>query len=362
MGRGSFLPALLIVGVGATALIASSSPPAQPDGSAQALLRQKMGFSTAEVQALDAGHAVIRTLETPVRQEIAHVGAVYIDAPPERLLERFRDIERFERGPGVPQIGHFGSTPQVEDLASLTLPAADVKALAACRPGACDLQLPAAAIDRYRNEVRWTSPDAARQATQITREVLVALARAYQANGNGALGYYDDDESGPFPVAEHFRALLTSRDDFPAAVPGLMAYLDTYPYGRPEGAEEFLYWSVVAFGLKPTIRVNHVVIYPLPGAQPVAYAIAIKQLYASHYFHTTLELRFAIDDDRPGRGFWLVSLTRSRNDGMTGLKGLFLRSIISRRSGEAVRKYLAHVRQQVERPTLADGRVERSGS
>jgi len=74
MGRGSFLPALLIVGVGATALIASSSPPAQPDGSAQALLRQKMGFSTAEVQALDAGHAVIRTLETPVRQEIAHVG------------------------------------------------------------------------------------------------------------------------------------------------------------------------------------------------------------------------------------------------------------------------------------------------
>lgn len=361
MRRGSFLPALLIVGLGATALVASSSPPAQPNASAQALLRQKMGFSTADLQALDAGNAVIRTLETPVRQELAHVGAVYIDAPPERLLERFRDIERFERGPGVPQIGRFGSTPQIGDLASLTLPAADVKALADCRPWACDLQLPAAAIDRYRNEVRWTSSDATRQATQVTREVLLALVRAYQANGNAALGYYDDDESGPFPVAEHFRALLASRADLPAPVQGLMAYLDTYPYGRPEGAEDFLYWSVVAFGLKPTIRVNHVVIYPISGAQPVAYAIAIKQLYASHYFHTTLELRFAIDDERPGRGFWLVALTRARNDGMTGFKGLFLRPIISRRSGDAVRGYLAHVKRQVERPALGDSRIERQG-
>lgn len=357
---GSVSPcALLIVGVGATLLVASSA--AAPRVQAQALLR-KMGFSTADVQALDAGHAVVRSLATPVRQELAYVGAVYINAPPERLLERFRDIERFERGPGVPQIGRFGSTPQLEDLASLTLPVADVKALAACRPGTCDVQLPAAAITRFRSDVKWSAPDATRQATRVAHEVLLALVRAYQTDGNAALGHYDDDDGGPLPVAEHFRALLASRDNLPAPVPDLIAYLDTYPRGRPMGAEEFLYWSVVVFGLKPTIRVSHVVIYPLPSAQPVAYAIAIKQLYASHYFHTTLELRFAIDDERPGRGFWLVSVTRSRNDGMTGFKGLFLRSIISRRSGDAVRGYLAHVKRQVERPSLADGGIERPGS
>ena len=99
---------------------------------------------------------------------------------------------------------------------------------------------------------------------------------------------------------------------------------------------------------------NHVTIYPLAALQPsdVSYAIAIKQLYASHYFHTTLELRFLVDHSRHSdrRGSSLISITRSRNDGMTGFKGLFLRPIIRRRSRNAVRGYLEHVRRQVERP------------
>jgi len=355
-GEHRFLPAL-VLGLGATLLIAGVSPVAGPGSPADILLRQKVGLSAADLRALDAGVAVIRTLETPVRQELAHVGSVHIDAPSERFLERFRDIARFERGPGVPQIGRFSSSPQLEDLASLTLPAADVKALATCRPGACDVQLPATAMSRFRNEVNWSSPNATRQVNQVAREVLLALVRAYQADGNAALGHYDDDGE-PLPVAEQFRALLASSTELPAPVPDLIAYLDDYPRRRLAGAEDFLYWAVVDFGLKPTIRVNHVTIYPLASALPsgVAYAIAIKQLYASHYFHTTLELRFLIDDDRAGRlGFWLVSITRSRNDGMTGFKGLFLRPIISRRSGEAVRGYLEHVKRQVERPALSDG-------
>lgn len=110
---------------------------------------------------------------------------------------------------------------------------------------------------------------------------------------------------------------------------------------------------MVDFGLKPTIRVNHVVIHPLAErpSTGVAYAIATKQLYASHYFHTTLELRFLVDRiDPAGRaGSTLISVTRSRNDGMTGFRGLFLRPIIRRRSRDAVRGYLEHVRRQVER-------------
>jgi hypothetical protein len=88
----------------------------------------------------------------------------------------------------------------------------------------------------------------------------------------------------------------------------------------------------------------------------VAYAIAIKQLYASHYFHTTLELRFLVDDDRRAgrRGTSIVSIMRSRSDGMTGFKGLLLRPIISRRSRAAVGGYLEHVKQQIERPDPTD--------
>jgi hypothetical protein len=131
-----------------------------------------------------------------------------------------------------------------------------------------------------------------------------------------------------------------------------MAYLEQYPRNRPSGAEDFFYWSMVDFGLKPTVRLNHVIIYPL-AARPsgVSHVIAIKQLWASHYFQTALELRYLVDDerraDRPG--FYLLSITRSRIDGTSGLTGALLRTVINRRSRTGVRSYLEHLKRQVER-------------
>ena len=183
------------------------------------------------------------------------------------------------------------------------------------------------------------------------RAIIHPTAGVNQVEGNAALGYYDDGDE-PLLVAEQFRALLDSSDLLPVPVPELLAYLDAYPNGHLRRAEDFFYWTMVDFGLKPTIRVNHVVIYPLtesPSSSGVSYAIAIKQLYASHYFHTTLELRFLTETDlRAGHVSSLITITRSRNDGMTGLKGLFLRPIIRSRSRDAVRNYLAHVKRQVE--------------
>jgi len=207
-------------------------------------------------------------------------------------------------------------------------------------------------MTRFKQQVKWSAPTAARQANEVAREMLLELVRGYQVNGTAALGQYNDDDT-PLSVAEQF-ALLTSGGQLPIPVPALMSYLDEYPRGRPPGAEDFFYWAIVDFGLKPTIRVNHVTIYPLAASPSAgaAYAIAIKQLYASHYFHTTLELRFLVPDNRPGRrGFYLVSFTRSRSDGMTGFKGALVRPIINRRSRDAVRRYLEHIKRQVERPT-----------
>jgi hypothetical protein len=344
------LPAFRDLALGTALLVGVASAAAQSASFVNNLLRQA-GFSAADLRALDAGAAVVRSLDTPVRREIAHVGAVRIDAPAERFVDRFGDIERFESGPGIPQIGRFGTPPRLDDLASLTLPAKDVAGLATCRPGDCDVKLSTAAMARFRNQVNWSSPNAARQAQEVARALILELVQAYQAHGNDALGHYDDG-SEPLPVAEQFRALLTSGNLLPLPVPELMAYLDDYPRNRPSGAQDFFYWSVVDFGLKPTVRVNHVIIYPL-AARPsgVSHVIAIKQLYASHYFHTTLELRFLVHDERHAdrRGFYLLSITRSRSDGTSGLTGSLLRPVISRRSRHAVRRYLEHLKRQVER-------------
>ena len=326
---------------------------AEPGSAVEPLLTERMGFSADDVRELERGSAVVRSLRTRVRQEVAHVAAVYLDVLPDDFVERFRDIEAFERGPGIPQIGRFGVPPRIEDLEPLTLAPEDVAELPRCRPGDCRIKLSVDAMARFRNEVDWSSEDAARQADGVARTMILDLLRAYQAHGNAALGSYVDGRR-PLAVADHFRSLLHSRDPLPVAVPALLAYLDGYPHGLPDGADEFFYWTVVDFGMKPTIRVNHVTICALAdrSSTGAAYAIATKQLYASHYFHTTLELRFLLDrTDAEGRkGSALISITRSRNDGMTGFRGLFLRSIIRRRSRDAVRNYLEHVKRQVERP------------
>src|SRR5688572_10505174 len=246
-------PVLLVplsLAVGTALLVGVAVSAAQPGLFVDELLRGEMRFSVAELRALEAGSAVIKSLETPVRQELAHFGVVYVDAPAERFVERFRDIERFERGAGILQIGRFGSPPRLEDLASLTLPAKDAMALARCRPGDCDVKLSAAAMTRFRDQVNWSSPSAGAQADNIAREMILELVRAYQSSGNAALGHYDDD-SEPLSVAEEFRAVLAGGNHGPVPVPGLMAYLDEYPRGRPAGTEDFFYWSVVDFGLQP---------------------------------------------------------------------------------------------------------------
>ena len=326
---------------------------AEPESTVARLLTARMGFSADDVRELERGSAVTRSLDTRVRQEVANVAAVYLNASPDEFVARFRDIEAFERGPGIPQIGRFGVPPRIDDLRPLTLDPEDVAELSRCRPGDCEVKLSAHAMTRFRDEVDWSSEDAGRQADEVARSMVLDLLRAYQAHGNAALGAYVDGKR-PLPVADHFRSLLASRDPLPVPVPALLAYLDGYPQGLPDGADEFFYWTVVDFGMKPTIRLNHVTICPLPDRQStgVAYAVATKQLYASHYFHTTLELRFLLDRTGPGGrdGSALISITRSRNDGMTGFRGLFLRPIIRRRSRDAVRNYLEHVKRQVERP------------
>ena len=83
-------------------------------------------------------------------------------------------------------------------------------------------------MTRFRNQANWSSPNAALQANEVGREMILDLVHAYQADGNAALGHYDDGAE-PLSVAEQFRALLTSSNRLPVPVPELMAYLDEYP-------------------------------------------------------------------------------------------------------------------------------------
>jgi hypothetical protein len=104
-------------------------------------------------------------------------------------------------------------------------------------------------------------------------------------------------------------------------LPDLKTYLLDYPRASLPAASTFLYWQELNFGLKPTLRINHLIIDNRPGMT----VVSNKLIYASHYFWTALDVRVLVPDPSRGAGFWLATVTRSRSDGLDGFSGRIIR-------------------------------------
>ena len=73
-------------------------------------------------------------------------------------------------------------------------------------------------------------------------------------------------------------------------------------------------------------------------------------LYASHYFHTALELRFLVRDtaNPTDVGFFLISVNRSRSDGLTGFFGSIIKSRAVKGARDGVVGALANGKKNLE--------------
>jgi hypothetical protein len=322
----------------------SGTPPRYP----HAFLQEHLAFTAKELREVEQGRPVVKALDTKVNREIAIFGIIWIEADTDRFVASVRDIERFERGAGVLQIKKIGEPASLADFDAMTLSADDLKALPRCKLGDCFVKVDAEALKRYQTEIDWSARDARAQANQLARRLLFETLQAYQRGGNGSLGLLRDNKRPTF-IGEEFVGMLENSPYLPEYLPDLHRYLLEYPAGKPEGAEEFFYWSKVNFGLHDTVRLNHVVIVHNPNA-PTDVAIASKMLYASHYFHTALELRYlARDTGRPAaHGFYLMTLLRSRSDGMTGVLGGTIRRQAVKGSSEGLSKHLVAIKGELE--------------
>ena len=104
-------------------------------------------------------------------------------------------------------------------------------------------------------------------------------------------------------------------------MPDVRKHLLEYPKSQLPNATSLLYWQETEFGLKPTLRINHLTVREGPSDA----VVVSKMLYASHYFWTGLELRALVPDSRRGPGFWFITVNRSRSDGLSGFVGRLIR-------------------------------------
>ena len=292
---------------------------------------------------LSSGQPIAMIVDSQQTAEMSAVGAIRIAVSPDEFVRRFREIETIERGSTVLQISRFADVPSVNDVRPLTLDREDVERIAECRPGDCDIQLPARVITRARAESVGT--DAA--ANALFREYLVDLVRAYRTRGDAALEPYVNREE-PLSVAEAFRVLDSGRRVLAQRVPAIARDIDGYPRTRPPGSNEFFYWSKLKFGFRPTIRVNHVLMAPVADhPSGLRHVIISKQLYASHYFDAALEWRMVVADRTSG-GTVLVYRTDVRSQSLTGFTASLFRGVVRSRARGGLERYLLTIKKSME--------------
>lgn len=316
----------------------------------QTFFQQDVGLTQDQIAAIGDGQPVAKALPSRTPDEVFLFGAVYIHAAPEAYLLYVRDLDRIRKLPSFLAIGVFSGPPQISDLKDFSFDSEEIQDLRRCKPGNCPIQAPGSSVEVLQRSIDWSAPDVNEQVNQLVREDALEFLLAYQRDGNEALGVYNDKRD-PTVVEHQFAYVLSYSKALPEYLPDFYQYLLSYPNAKPENVKDTFYWSKVKFGLKPTLRIVQMVTMRGNPADEVAYAVAEKQLYSSHYFETSLDLTFCVrgrDYDPARPGFYLIKAMGSEQAGLTGIKGSAVRKAAVGRSVSSLRNALAAARNAVE--------------
>jgi hypothetical protein len=309
-------------------------------------LQSRAGLSGDEMNAVASGQGVAKLMPTKQDDEMAVTGAIYLNVAPLYLASAYAQVDKIEPVAAL-QHGVFSTPAKVSDLAGLTLEADDIKDLRKCKPGDCGMLLPDAAIARFQKEINWNSGSATDDANRLFRQILVDYVNAYRAEGDKAVANFQTGRKQQ--SATGVASLLAEMPSIAHHFPQLEAHLQNYPRGGSAETKDYILWVKTDTGLKPTIRMAHLIVHTETLAGKKAPVFAIKSLYASHYLLDSLALRVLVPTtEGDAKSCYLVVLARGHLEGMTGIKGKIIRSTILNSMQKETAGYLDQMKQVVE--------------
>jgi hypothetical protein len=308
-------------------------------------LRAEGRLTDGEWRALERGEVVAKTIETDDRSEVLSFAAPQVKASSARVAELLRDREGHADEPWTLQGGNVAEPAVPGDFAALALSPGDARDLSVCRPNDCDVRLPNDAILSLRQALDAAAPGSREARASVAfRELLLGCAARYQERGNAALFRYDNN-GDPVRIADSLERLLTRSTLLQELAPDLAAFLRSFPAGRPVDAEQHLYWTKEKFWLLEVLSLDQLVMASRPSGR-LTIAVS-KQLYATHYYESSLGL-IAFVETREGAG-WLFLVNRTRADirrsGFTWVERLLLNHLVRRR----LEARMKHLRVRLER-------------
>jgi len=309
----------------------------------RAILRDRAKFTESEIEKAAQGQVVIKVLPSTDNYGMLIAGAVYINAPIEKFLASFRDVKRLKENKVYMDLQEFspiGVPPKPSDFERMSFEKKDVDELQSCKPGDCAIQvfddLPA-----FQKKIDWSSPNRYAQANEALRQRALEGLTIYLAGGLKAFGNYRDRQK-PLNVHQATKDMVDSSYYLPQdRARGIYNHVIDYPNGKLAGAEDFFYWEKINFGQEPTLRVNHVSIFP-SGFGASKAVISNKQLYASRYMRVALQMFYCMPDtDNPNKpGFFLIEANDSRLPDFGALKLAVVRKIATGKAVDGTRDTL----------------------
>lgn len=311
--------------------------------------KHTVGLNDSQIDQIHHGKALAKVMDSSTPEQVMVFGAIYIESSAEKYLQLANDFDSLRKLPGYLAIQKFSDPPQLSDLREFTMTAEDFTELKGCKPGDCEVQLPSEAMQQFQKSVNWTDSDAASQANRLAQQMALQAVLAYQKGGNAALGVYRD-KGHPARLADTFQALLARLTALPVHLPEVSRLLLEYPNLAVDTARSEFYWENVNFGLKPTLRIVQQITYRGGNPSNPTYALARKQLYASHYFQSALDLTVCVRNTaRPDeRGFYLITAKGSQQAGLTGVKGSIVRKVAVNKSRSSLENSLNTIKQTLE--------------
>src|SRR5260370_23117007 len=191
--------------------------------------REYIGLSDDQIEQVHSGKPIAKIMESRTPDEVFVFGSVYIKASPEQYLKFALDLDALRKLPNYLAIQKFSDPPKLSDLDGFTLNEEDVKKLRDCKPGHCEVQLPAETMEAFQQSVNWSAPDAADEVNHLAQEMALEALQQYQQGGSGPLGTYRNTKH-PAAVAGTFQSLLSRSKALPAYLPDLDHYLLDYPH------------------------------------------------------------------------------------------------------------------------------------
>jgi hypothetical protein len=317
----------------------------------QKTLREQTAFDENDFAALERGQTVVRLLPVKDRREVAVSGLVGLQVPAEIFLQSFRENMFRKSSPAILEIGSFSAAPTLDDLQALTIEDRDLEDLKECVVGDCKLKLSATMIQRLQKEVDWEAPDFRIQATQLLKRMLLDYVRDYRARGDEALIEYND-QPDEVRLAEDQRALAAESSYINYIVPEFAPHLKGFTQPGMSVVENAIVWSKIKFGLKPVISVNHIMVYKLERDSGPQILIASKQIYANHYFDSSLALTAFVNIPGANPGSYLIYENRSRADGLDGAFAKIKRGIVEGRAVNSLRTILESSKANLNARTM----------